>query len=102
MQVNCPFVSDLYDTVMEDVLEDREGKFVKSGQWERFLFDKGADGLSLLNGLLQDKEIPTKPAKGYEVFISGVREIAYCRQVAEIRLRCVLAQEECSVYPSTI
>ena len=96
MEASCPLVSDLFDQVIDEMVEDREGSCLKSARWERFVFQDKEQGLLLLNSLMKDEELPTKQGGGYVVFIMGVGEIAYCREDGEVRLRCVVGQLACS------
>ena len=98
MEVQCPFSSDLFDETMKEVLLNPKQSCVKSGRWEKFAFDCTQSGLTVLLKLCAES-VPTRKRKGYELFVDGVEEIGFCREYGDIRLRCILGQESCSVKP---
>ena len=84
-------MSDLFELVFEGLPS------VKSGRWERFLFEDGDVGVTMLRRLMKGVMIPTRKLRGYEIFIAGVEEVAYCKEYGDVRVRCVLGQETCFV-----
>jgi len=102
MEVSSPFVSDLFDLVIADLLVNSKEVCKKSKRWERYLFSDWQEGEVVFRGLMGQVLIPTRKHRGYEHFVSGVYEIAYCRDEGVVRVRCALAQEAVSQYPMMV
>ena len=93
LTINCPIVSDLLDETVKECVGNPKQGCVKSGRWEKFAFEDMEFGLLVLKSLLGKLAIPTRKRHGYEIFIGGVEEIAYCKEEGLVRLLCVLGQE---------
>lgn len=93
---HCPFLSDLFDEILDSTYESSLKRCVVIGKWRRLKFLDVKEGLLFLQDLVgEGRALPERVVNaGYVVFVEGVREIALHSDSAELRVKQVVKQRK--------